>query len=423
MKRVIPLTALLISATSVLHAEDDKKRDNSGFPSLEMLPEGSILEVVKLPRYDKNFQPISLLTADDITVKENSLIDANNVYIEFYNDDESVKLKTRMKHATYHQRKAILKSTGHTVIDGKNFHATGTALTMEEKSQQGFLKGPVTTEFIIPNKKKSASMNLNKSNPPITASRNTAKKVVSGVLITATSGMLMAERPPLLTESDIEQLEQQAKPLTKEVTQARESVQTTMEQAGKVNAATDKKMTPFLKKVGEEALLIADEKPNTGLTLTFPDPPKDQQTMTVTCDGGLYFDASEEIFVYLKNIILTSPEYKMSCSDELKIYLYPDNKDENSEGSKEKLKRIVATGNIVFIAKDEKGQTYIAKAEEANYNTKTETMILRGGFPSIQQSKNQYLKAVSKNEYIKIAKDGSVTTSSGSWKNKIIIPE
>ena len=159
------------------------------------------------------------------------------------------------------------------------------------------------------------------------------------------------------------------------------------------------------------------------------------------CDGGIYFDTDTGILAYLKNIRLTEPRFKMSCSDELKVFLdkktdkKPNKKTDSKTGKTEKLekkaplvkthkkepkktnedelansfgdlKRIVAIGKVRVVRKDEKGQTYIATAETASYNAKTGDMILRGNKPRIQVGPHQFIQSESPGKYIKIEKTG-----------------
>lgn len=422
------------------------KKSRSGFPDLKMLPEGSYLKEVKIPRYDKDFNPISLLTAENVKVGDLSVIDAQNVYIELYHEDHSVKLKSRMKQAYFDQRNSTLRSTMSTTLEGSNFIAKGSSLTIHEASGQGFLVGPCFTKFTKPHKKASTAMNLKKVSQPIVT---TTKKVVTGTLITATSGMLMAERPPSLTETETAQLDQQATTLSEQVSQAQQASTQELEEATAASQATQQEMTDFLQQTGQKAPLTIQtttDQPTPANDSTkgahsatnqeafsHPSLPdqlgKDQETLTVECDGGLYFDAKQGVLVYLDNIRLNNKTFKMSCKDELKVYTEPKKESSDKKASpkkdsnNDKVKKIIATGQVVLSGKDAKGSPYLAHADEAHYDAKTETFILRGGYPSIQQSKSQYLKSKDKNGYIRIPKNGSIVTSKGAWENKFIIPK
>ena len=366
-----------------LSGQDRKKDSSSGFPTLEMLPEGSILQDVKIPRYDKDFIPLSLFTADNITVKKGGLIDTYNAYIALFNEDSTVKIQTQMKRAIFNQETSTLTSTEHIVIKSDQFRATGTGLTFHEPSQQGFLYGPCKTTYIIPNQQNSTSMNLKKMTTPL---RTSAKKVAIGTAVTATAGILMAERPAALTEAEIQRLDQQAKPVSTEVTKNQESVISKIKKGSKTDSSTDQQMQSFLKKSNAKPILTKspNEKSSQtkGFDLTFPEPPEDQETLSIDCDNGIYFHAEKGLIVYLKNVKFTSPEYEISCSEDLKFYIEPKKDEKHSDDKKglettDKLKRIVATGDVVFIGKDAKANTYIARAEEVHYDAKTQTIILQ----------------------------------------------
>lgn len=400
-----------------------------------MLPEGSILKGVKFPRYDGALNPVSLLTADVLKIGEESVINGENVYIEMYNEDQSVKVKTRMERATFDQEKSILNSTDETTIEGPDFKLKGTALTIHEASKQAFVSGPSTTRYIKAkpeskpdfDQKKSTTMNLDKIVKPLTS---VTKKAVTATVITTTSGALMAERPPVLTGAETEQLDQQAKPLkelaTASVGLSRKEIQHTDELSGQ----TDERVTKFLKKIDVDSDLITEPGGNaqqgSDLDVSFPDPAEGEEFIHIKSDEGPYLDLEKGVIVYFKNIVLTSPDYKMSCSDELKIYLEPAKKEggspsEKEKSSKEELKRIIATGNVNLIGRDKNGP-YQAKAEEAHYNAQTETVILRGKGISLQQG-SQYIKSKGSDGYIKIPKQGVVSTSRTPWETRILIPK
>lgn len=421
---------LLVCIGDPVRAQSTKKKKSSGFPTLEMLPEGSILNEVAIPRYDKDFRPLSFLKADSMVVVEKSIIKTKNAYLEIYDKDGKVKMKTRMKRANFNQKQSILKSTHKTVLEGSTFKAVGTGLTIHETSQQGFLHGPCTTTYFIPNQQTSTDMNLKKMTKPLSTS---AKKVATGVAITAAAaGTLIAERPPALTDAEVQQLDKQALPIKEEVTILQDSVITKIKEDTKADNLTDGEMQEFFKKTGKESVISTDPKikeSNTkGFDLPFPEAPEDQETLTIDSLDGLYFDAKKGVLVYIKDIKLTTSDYKLSCSDDLKFYIDPPKGGEHSEdksglASTDKINRIVATGDVVFIGTDAKGNSYIARAAEAHYDAKTETMILRGGHPSIQQSANQYLKSKHEDGYISIPVNGNPVTSHSAWETKIVIPK
>ncbi|MGJ8678087.1 MAG: hypothetical protein ACSHX0_11260 [Akkermansiaceae bacterium] len=368
--------ALLISFSAKSGAKD------SSFPGLNLLPEGSIINDVKLPRYDIDFQPLSLLTADTITVKADSIIDADNAHVELYNPDGSIKMQTQMEHAIYHQQSSILSSPQKVVITGSRFQATAQGITLHEKTLQGFLKGPAITEFIIPSKETSTVMK------PTTRS---SSRAIASSLIAISSGLILADTS---TEDEVQQ-----------------------------------SMHGFLSDINKEELL---ENPTHKYSET-PDLEVEAQKLIIECDGGIYFDSQTGVYAYFKNIKLSSPEFNLTCSDHLKAYFDPENlpgksnekktePEENFE-AREDLQKIQAQGNVIVTGKDDQGNDYVARAATASYDAQSETLVLRGGFPSLQRTKEFHIKASTQSAFITIPKNGKIKAEGGSWKTLIAIPE
>lgn len=129
--------------------KDDEAKNKTAFPTLDILPEGSMLLRVRLPRYDKDFNPLSLLAADKLTVLDRNRIEAEGVSIEMYNKDGSLQARTKMSHAIYNQLDSSLVAKEAIYIQGEGFRASGTGLILDWKTGRGFLVGPASTKFEI----------------------------------------------------------------------------------------------------------------------------------------------------------------------------------------------------------------------------------------------------------------------------------
>jgi len=206
------------------------------FDLLEVLPEGSILRRVNLPKYNEDFQPVALLTAETMTVLEDSRIDGTDVTVNFYNEDGSIKARSRMQHAIYSKNDSILQANNAVFLEGQNpegrtFRANGTGLVFDQEKLQGFLIGPVKTYFEIPPSKKSESTSMKTKHIP---------KAIAGSLIAITS----------LNTSAMAEL--------------RETVQSSQEKNDALSKKADNSITPFLTKINQEHLLVNTEgKPQT----------------------------------------------------------------------------------------------------------------------------------------------------------------
>ena len=468
------MAAVALTPISPIQAKEKENqtpkstRSPTAFPALDILPEGSILQRVRLPRYDKNYHPISLLTADVLKVLDAHKIDGENVSIEIFNKNGVVQMRTDMRHAIYNQENSTLVASEAVTLKGDSFRATGTGLVFHWHSNRGFLLGPATSQFIINHPNTSSAMQLS----PIQPLSHRAFSL-AGVLISLTTTSLIAERPNPLTPSELAELDQITQSSQSAIEQQQQQTSKTLSEEQKTIDANNASMRPFLKEIGQDNLIVKNTTSQTtpqktkNSTSSAPSskkssPPKNSkkgspktppQLLHIDCDGGIYFDSDTGVLVYLKNIRLTEPRFKLNCSDELKIILdkkpveptnskksstrsaksspkatnvekdstkkaAKDQKKETTTSSFNDIKRIIAIGNVRVVSTDEKGNTFIATGETASYNVKTEEMILRGGLPRIQYGPNQYLQSKAPGQYIRILKNGKLVTT-GKWAMQI----
>lgn len=461
----------LLMTSSIVIAKD--KADSNGesetksaFPSLDILPEGSILKRVRLPRYDKDFKPSSMLKADQLTVVNNHQIDGKNVTIELYEKNGKVQARAEMRHAIYDQKDSTLHANESITVRGESFSAKGKGLIFHWNNKRGFLVGPATTEFLLNPPETTSTMQLKTNHP-------SATKALAGVLITSLATTLttsvMAEPPERLTEAQLVELDGLVKPSSEIIKAKQNETAKILANEQQLVSTADATMKPFLKGIGQDALLVQNTAtPQTGATVPknpvaqkttpskvetgskaaiTPEPP---QLLKIECDGGLYFDTDTGVLAYLKNVRLTEPRFKLNCTKELKVFLTqkevepkkgakPEKENavveseskvvtKNSGAKKEggeslsksfgDLKRIVAIGEVRVVSKDENGKTFIATAETASYDAKTGEMILRGGLPRIQYGPNQYLASQAPGQYIRMLKNGKLVTT-GKWAMQI----
>jgi hypothetical protein len=108
---------ITILSSSVIIADDLSKKanesiekTNNSLPALEILPAGSILKKISIPRYNKDYSPSSLLTADQFRVISEEEIQGTNVGISLF--DAVGKMKTR----------SFLNAVNYNQITGRNIH-------------------------------------------------------------------------------------------------------------------------------------------------------------------------------------------------------------------------------------------------------------------------------------------------------------
>ena len=437
--RVICVGLLTLSSISSVSAETptqtktEEEPIKGTFPTLDILPEGSILRRVRLPRYDENFSPTSLLTADSMTVLDKQRIAAVDVSINLYAKDGSIDARSKMRRAIYDQKLSTLNASEAIFIEGKGYRANGTGIIFDWLNSQGLLLGPVKTEFKRTLPPKSTAMKLQPSTVP---GRSIARSLM---LVTSLSTSAMAEPPAKLTSAQLEEFDNHARPIKDLIAIEQQKTHSSLQEDTQRHKKARAAMEPFLKKVNQSNLLISttDAKRDTaeskkesksqGQGQEINKKPE-IQTLKISCDGGLYFDTDTGILAYLKNIRLTETSFNLTCSDELKVFLEksPEAKTENKKkGELSKfgeLERIIATGNVKITRKDEQGRTFIATAESSSYNAKTGEMILKGGKPRLQLGPNQFLQSLAPGQWIRILRNGKFITE-GKWTMVTPLPQ
>ena len=437
-------TALGLAATILLpsvSAQDiinstSKEKPKSAFPTLSILPEGSILRHVRLPRYNKDFKPTSLLVAEQLTILDKNRIKGDRVTIELYQvENGSLQARSKMRRAIYNQQESTLHAREEISLQGNNYVATGSGLIFHWESKQGFLDGPVSTQFTY--QKKNTAMNI----PQKAGSRHKLSSLARGTMLgtyLTVSTSANATPPAGLSANDLKELDRLSQPTVNTTVTNQKDVETIIRQQDALSKQANQRITPFLKSIDKDVLLIQSPtesapslrtKPTHSSTPAKPVLKPGESTLLVECDGGLYFDNDAGLLVYLKNIRLTEDRFKLTCSDELKVFLSQEKQDDTKTKDDAKdqlssfgqLKRIIATGDVKVTRLDDQGRPFVAMAETASYQAATGELILRGGRPKLQQSANQYLEAQEPNQWVKVLQNGKLVTSSGKWKMVTIL--
>lgn len=142
--------------------------------------------------------------------------------------------------------------------------------------------------------------------------------------------------------------------------------------------------------------------------------------ITITCEGGLYFDSIKGQVVYLDEIVVQEPRFRLRCSKSMRITL---TEREDPEGNRLKgpeafsdVDKIVALGAVMITRIPEAGAPpVIANSAAATYEAASGTLALRGGRPAIRQGKS-FFEAREDGLYILFYPNGSFELSRGSWE-------
>ncbi len=465
LNRVFQLS-LWILATTGIYADDSTKESASSMPSLDMLPAGSTLTQVEIPRYDKHLRPKSLLEAETLTVMSEDLIQGDHVTISLLGADGSLAMGVDFLKADYQYKAGLVSSQQETTIRGDRFQTVGQGLVTDWQTQQGFLKGPVLSQFQKPheeqNTEKTTQLFSTPSSTPSSAPHATfavsSAPLISGifhpsVLSTLTRTWLTSQLtydPNQLSEEQTQRFRQ----LTASSQPQFESLHTETSDLLKQQDLRDQKsrndISTFLTRVGATAFLAQisagvpssqepTNRPNSPANEGAPKASTKENTQPhlseIQCEGGMYFDVETGVLCYLVDVRatgLTKDNYTLTCSKELKVYLDPQkleeakkkkNKDSEDKEKKEKkpsnqnkikesLNDIVALGDVILRGKDKKGQDIEIKAAKAHYSAAKEEVLLEGGALSIQQGNNiQRIKKPTPGAWIRIDKEGNLSTS------------
>ena len=407
--------ALFLAAALVDAQEENGATELT--PTLDLLPKGSRLENVRIPRFDRDKNPAALLCADLMKVVTKNFITANGVSLTTFEPDGTHQLEVQMKAADFHVQDNILEAHDSLIVEGQRFHARGQGAIFQLDSRRAFIHGPVQTRI---------------TSAPTTSMRFVPPLSPYGILLL---GPLVMAMPEPLSTSETEELDTLTAPtgqeLLSEVARTNELV-TRSEQLAQLSSVG---FRSFAMEIGQPGLTTI----TTGTTEQADDPEREPPTnpgegLHITCEGGMYVDAEKGHVVYLKNIVVKEPRFDMTAKQELKIFL--DQKPESSkpasqekpsgkngskapsfEGSADfgEIKSIIATGGVKVIAKEVKSGPVTAISETATYDAKTGDIILRGGFPTVREGK-KYVRAKEPGLYIRIYANGNVYFQPGKWE-------
>ena len=115
------------------------------FKAISMLPDGSELKAVILPRYDEDRKLVGVLKAGTMTLVNAEEIAGTMVAIEFFNPDQSPRGRVDLKKASFNQEKNLLVAKEPVTIQSQRMTATGEGLFYSIAEGKAFLSGKVVT--------------------------------------------------------------------------------------------------------------------------------------------------------------------------------------------------------------------------------------------------------------------------------------
>ncbi len=390
-------------------------------PALGMLPDGSKLKRVMLPRYDDNHQLVGSLKADVVTLVNASQIAGQTVAIEFFNPDQSGRGRIDMENATYYQDQGLVTTKNPVAIITDRVTAHGSGLYYSFNQTEGFLAGPATTIILAP-----AETTMNPSNKTLRATA-----LVGTALLTQP---LAAAPPPAVTPAEIAAIQADAVSKAPAAATAANAARTALDADLAKAAAAGEAATKFTAQSGLPAV-ATDEVPPPSQPLVVKPGAGDT---VITCTGGIYFDPDEGVLVYLKNVTVKDPRFDLSGANELKVFFgkkpeLAGKKDapkppKPADDAKPKLggniganfnevERIVATGAVLLDQKNSQPGKEPIKASGSifTYNIKADQVTIKGGYPWVLQGKT-YMRAKEPNLILRISPNAGSFITEGNWE-------
>ena len=415
MRPILTALALVVPAATLAGEVLATPPPVKEIPAFGLLPDGSELMNVILPRYDESRRLDSVMSAKAMTIVSAGEIAGDMVSVLFYNSDQTQRGRVDFVKAVFNQQKGLLTTKEPVHLQSDRMSTRGGGLYYSIAESKGFMLGPVTTHLQAP--PTETTMHAPKS--PLRAT------AVLGVSLLTQS--LVAAPPKPLTAAETAAIQADA---------ASKAAATTAAQAGARNSLeNDVAGAATLSKDAATFVTQADLPAVSTNTVPAPTKPLEIQSgpndTLIHCEGGMYFDADEGVMVYLKNVTVKDPRFNLSGANELKIFFEKKPAKVANEQALEKatpgpkgspgpgfgeVKRIVATGAVRIEQKAEPGKDPIhASGAIFSYNVKADQIILSGGYPWYTQG-TTFMRAKEPNLTIRMSpKTGSFVTE-GVWE-------
>lgn len=401
---MLRLFSILLLAAPSLSAEVPARGDAKNPVSL--LPDGSVLKGVLLPRYDENHNLIGDLKVETMTLIDSERLQGENVRIRFFNPDRSLRGKAELDHAFFDQAKSRLFANEPVEITTDRLVARGDGLVYALREGEGFLIGPASTWI---------------SALPTTSMNSSPFSAAALVALCFAPAPLLALPPAFVTEEELAAMKAAAAPAKPEAdkryTATDASLSVSLDQGKKASAAA----LTFINTSGIETSATGEAALPEAKPLEVNPGPDDT---LITCEGGMYFDADEGVLVYLENVKVTDPRFNLTGAQQLKVFFEKKPVKKDAEGkSKEPsgmgnfgdVQKLVAEGAVLI---DQKGvgekDAVQASGHILTYNVPAGEIIIHGGYPWVKQGA-YFARAKEPSLTLRLLNDGSFSTK-GNWE-------
>lgn len=144
MFRRSPMALLLLLAAPLLPGQvADRTASKDEFPALQLLPPGSKVHGISLPRYQEH-RVTAHIIADLLEVRTRQLVKMTAIHTVLYSENgETTHLN--LADADYDFSTSVMTTDSPASVNNPRFSARGSAVIFNTATQQGVLKGPVHT--------------------------------------------------------------------------------------------------------------------------------------------------------------------------------------------------------------------------------------------------------------------------------------
>lgn len=414
------LTILTLIAPVSVDAAEAMAKSAPKPVATSLLPDGSEMKEMLLPRFDPNQKLDQLLKAKKVTLIHAGQFAGETVSIELFNPDTSPRVRIDLETALIDQTSSLVSTKKPVQLQTARMQSNGSGLYYEYEQNRGFMTGPVTTVL------HPSSQTTTMQNPTKTL------RATAAIGMALISQPLHASPPTALKPPEVTALRAEANAKSPVAATAMAAAHASLNADLTDSAAATQAANSFI--AAHQVPPIGVPAPSAAHPLEVK--PSLNDTV-IQCEGGVYFDAEEGVLVYLKNVTVKDPRFDLSGADELKIFfakkpakpegrpntetIQPgaDGKPKAAKSPQVTLgnpERIVATGAVRIDQKSTEGKEPI-KASGAifRYNIKSDEAILSGGYPWFIQG-TTFMRAKEPNLILRIfPKTGSFVTE-GNWE-------
>jgi len=408
MRKTLFIFGLLCSSVLAEEVEVVNK-EGSVLPALKVLPAGSVLSGVRIPRYNKDYTPASMLEAKQLKIISKRQIQGSSVDLKLYDANGEIKASTHLNAIDYDQATELITSKETFTFSAAQFQTTSQGLILDWQNNRGFFLGKNHTIVYL---KESVSMK-EKNNT------GNSKPIKALSALAAASIASMPNALSATTAEEIAEIDRLSQPSTAKIKLINAEVAIQIQAADNTSAAIDKTKAALEKTIATTDATLLDQ-PTPDAPFSIPPelkPEKGKDHFSISSEGNIFFDAKQGMMVFNKNVKVKHPEYQFSCAGEVKLVLAekPQDKSLSAKQISElkpnerfgDINKIIATDNIAIVGKDNEGNPITARAGSMVYDHATGVIILRGLNSRITMADRQ-LKIVEKSGHIKIDRNWNV---------------